>query len=417
MLAIPTNRHDLLAGDIQYHATGVGTDATERMAPLEAGLNLQVSASLSHSTSCHVPLYTKPSAVGLLRDGIAGTPAGHSRAAETATTARTARTAGTAAYHRHTLELRHLRYFQALAEELNFSRAADRVHVVQSALSKQIATLEQELGVRLFYRTSRGVQLTHAGKTLQERINLILPTLDAALDITRLTASGELGRLEIGYIAAAMWTILPPLLREHRRRHPKILFRLHELPMAGEHLDLLLDGSLDAAIVRPIARFRTLAFQPLLREQFLAVLPADHPLTAQDAIDLAALADERFVLMSQTAYPEAHELFQQACLDAGFTPKIFDQGDSPNALYMVACGFGVALAPESIQNCGLPGLVYRPFTHPTPEIDLALAYRKTNRSPTLATFLQTATELTTTGGSSKGSACGGEQVGGRVRSL
>lgn len=294
------------------------------------------------------------------------------------------------------MELRHLRYFQALAEELNFTRAADRVHVVQSALSKQIATLEHELGVRLFYRTSRGVELTHAGKALQERIDRILPTLDAALDITRLTASGELGRLEIGYIAAAMWTVLPPILQEHRRRHPKILFRLHEQLMAGEHLEPLLDGSLDAAIVRPIARFRTLTFQPLLREQFVAVLPPNHPLTAQNAIDLAELADERFVLMSRTAYPEAHNLFQQACLNAGFTPNILDQGDSPNALYMVACGFGVALAPESIQNSGLPGIVYRPFKHPTPEIELALAYRKTNRSTPLATFLQTATELATT---------------------
>jgi DNA-binding transcriptional LysR family regulator len=293
------------------------------------------------------------------------------------------------------VELRHLRYFQALAEELNFSRAADRVHVVQSALSKQIATLEQELGVRLFYRTSRGVQLTQAGKALQERINRILPTLDEALDITRLTASGELGRLEIGYIAAAMWTVLPRLLQEHRRRHPKILFRLHELPMAGEHLDPLLDGSLDAAIVRPIARFRTLTFQPLLREQFIAVLPAEHPLAAEEAIDLAALADERFVLMSQTAYPEAHELFQQACRDAGFTPKIFDQGDSPNALYMVACGFGVALAPASIEASGMPGLAYRPFKHFTPEVELALAHRTTNHSATLATFLQTANEIAT----------------------
>ena len=293
------------------------------------------------------------------------------------------------------MELRHLRYFQALAEELNFSRAADRVHVVQSALSKQIATLEQELGVRLFHRTSRGVELTQAGKELQERINRILPTLNEALDITRLTASGDLGRLEIGYIAAAMWTVLPPLLKAHRRRHPKILFRLHELPMAGERLDPLLDGSLDAAIVRPIARFRTLTFQPLVREQFVAVLPADHPLTAQDAIDLTALADERFVLMSQTAYPEAHELFQQACLDAGFTPKISDQGDSPNALYMVACGFGVALAPASIKASGLPGLAYRPLTQPTPELELALAYRTTNRSTTLAAFLQTAGEIAT----------------------
>jgi DNA-binding transcriptional LysR family regulator len=288
------------------------------------------------------------------------------------------------------VELRHLRYFQALAEELNFSRAADRVHIVQSALSRQIAALEQELNVKLFERTSRGVELTPAGRALKDRIDAILPSLDEALEITRLTASGDLGRLEIGFIAAAMWSVLPPLLREHRRRHPSIAFGLHELPIGGEHLAPLIDGTLDAAIVRPTGLFRTLAFKPLHREQFVAVLPAAHSLAAHDAIDLAQLAHERFILMSRTAYPEAHDLYQQACLAAGFTPEIVDQGDSPNALYMVAVGFGVALAPASIQASGLPGLAFRRFSHPTPELELAIAYRKSRRSDALAELLETA---------------------------
>jgi DNA-binding transcriptional LysR family regulator len=299
----------------------------------------------------------------------------------------------TRTYHRRAVELRHLRYFEALAEELNFTRAADRVHIVQSALSRQIASLEQELGVVLFHRTSRGVELTHAGRALHERIGAILPTLDAALETTRLTASGDLGRLELGYIAAAMWSVLPSILKEHRRRHPKVLFRLHELPMAGEHLAPLLDGSLDAAVVRPIARFRTLAFLPLHREQFVAILPAEHHLAGRDAIDLSELAEERFVLMSPATYPEAHDLFRQACLDAGFTPAIRDQGDSPNALHMVACGFGVALAPASIATSGLPGIAVRPFTHPTPAVELAVAYRRANQSESLALFLQTASDV------------------------
>ena len=291
------------------------------------------------------------------------------------------------------MELRHLRYFQALSEELNFSRAADRVHVVQSALSRQIAALEQELGVRLFDRTSRGVRLTVAGKALKERVDAILPKLDDALEITRLTASGELGRLEIGYIAAAMWSILPPTLREHRLRHPQVLFRIRELPMAGEQLEPLLDGTLDVAFVRPLARFRTLAFEPLFREPLVAALPESHPLAARNAIELAELADEPFVLMSRTAYPEAHDLFAQACLDAGFTPRILDEGDSPNAMRMVALGFGVALAPSSARRSGLPGIAFRPFTHPTPEIELAIAYRRRNPSRTVAALLDTAREV------------------------
>ena len=291
------------------------------------------------------------------------------------------------------MELRHLRYFQALAEELNFSRAADRVHIVQSALSKQIAALEHELGLTLFQRTSRGVELTQAGRALNERLDSILPTLDSALDITRLTASGELGRLEIGFIAAAMWSVLPAILQEHRRRHPNVVFGVHELPMAGEHLDALLDGSLDAAIVRPIARFRTVAFEPLLREQLVAVLPDGHRLSTKDEIDLSELAGERFVLMPRTAYPEAHDLYQEACLRAGFTPTILDQGDSPNALHMVAIGFGVALAPASVIASGLPGITIRPFRHRTPEIELAIAFRKNNHSEPLTALLQTARDL------------------------
>jgi DNA-binding transcriptional LysR family regulator len=272
------------------------------------------------------------------------------------------------------VELRHLRYFEALADELHFGRAAERVHVVQSALSKQIAALEQELGVTLFDRTTRGVELTPAGNVLRERVAKILPDIDDALDVVRMTGSGETGRLEVGYIAAAMWSVLPRILSEHRRRHPKVLFRLRELPMAGEHLELLLDGSLDAAFIRPIARFRALTFQILLQEQFVAALPEGHPQAANERIDLADLADERFILMSKTRYPQAYDMFHQACRESGFTPTILDEGDSPNALYMVAAGFGVAVAPASAGRSGLPGVVFREFSHPTPQFELAIAY-------------------------------------------
>jgi DNA-binding transcriptional LysR family regulator len=190
-----------------------------------------------------------------------------------------------------------------------------------------------------------------------------------------------------------MWSVLPRILKEHRRRHPHVLFGLHELAMAGEQLEPLLDGSLDAVFVRPLARFRTVAFLPLFREQFVAALPLDHRLAASERIDLAELADERFVLMSRTAYPDAHDLFSQACISAGFSPTILDEGDSPNAMYLVAAGLGVALAPASAMRSGLPGIAFRPFTHPTPEVELAVAYRKRNPSKTLAALLETAADV------------------------
>ena len=157
----------------------------------------------------------------------------------------------------------------------------------------------------------------------------------------------------------------------------------------GERLEALLDGSLTVAFIRPVARFRALAFETILREQLVAVLPHDHRLAAAEKVDLAELADERFVLMSKSRYPGAYDVFEQACHSAGFNPLILDEGDSPNAMYIVAAGLGVALAPASAQGSGLPGVVFKPFAHPTPEVELAVAYRKDNRSKSLIAFLET----------------------------
>jgi DNA-binding transcriptional LysR family regulator len=190
-----------------------------------------------------------------------------------------------------------------------------------------------------------------------------------------------------------MWSVLPPILQEHRDRHPNVVFRLHELLMAGEHLDALTDGTLDAALVRPVGRFRNLAFEPLLREQFVAVLPEHHPLATRDVVALGELAEERFVLMPGAVYPEAHELYQRACVDAGFIPTILDQGDAPNALHMVRIGFGVALAPASVESLRLPGITIKPLKDPTPEVELAIAYREDNQSETLRTLLSTARDV------------------------
>jgi LysR family transcriptional regulator, benzoate and cis,cis-muconate-responsive activator of ben and cat genes len=287
------------------------------------------------------------------------------------------------------VELRHLKYFHALAEELHFGRAAERVHIVQPALSRQIAALEQELGLMLFDRTTRGVELTPAGKALHEKVTAILPAIDDAIDVARMTATGDTGRLEIGYIAAAMWSVLPPILQEHRRRFPNVLFRVSELPMAGEHLAPLLDGSLDVAFIRPVAPLRALVFREVIREELVAVLPENHRYAASEAVDLADLADERFMLGSRTLYPGANDQFVQACTAAGFTPLTMDEGDSPNALYLVAAGSAFALAPASTQHSGLPGVVFKPFTHPTPEVVLAVAYRRDDQSQSLAAFLET----------------------------
>lgn len=292
------------------------------------------------------------------------------------------------------MEFRHLRYFEALADELHFGRAAERVRVGQPYFSRQIAALEKELDAQLFARTTRGVTLTPAGEALRERAEEILSALEEAAEVTRMAAAGGVGRLELGYIAAAMWTVLPPILEEHRRRVPDMHFRFHELPVAGEELGSLLDGSLDVAFIRPVAKFRALVFRTVLREPFVAVLPEHHTHAADAEVDLADLAEERFILPSRTQNPDAYDLFEEACRSAGFSPIVLDEGDTPNMLYLVGVGFGVALAPASARGLAIPGVVFRPLTDPLPEIELVVAHRKSDRSSALKAFLEVVEAVT-----------------------
>ena len=147
------------------------------------------------------------------------------------------------------MELRHLRYFVAVAEELHFGRAAQRLHIVQPALSKQIASLEAELGIQLFNRTKRRVTITDAGRALYEEVRVILQRIDRAVETAQMTAAGQVGSLDIGFIGPAMWSVLPKLLAEHHKRVPDVRFRLAELSSAAQ-LASLRDGALDAGFVR-----------------------------------------------------------------------------------------------------------------------------------------------------------------------
>jgi len=237
------------------------------------------------------------------------------------------------------VELRHLRYFVAVAEELHFGRAASRPHIVQPALSKQIIGLERELGIALFDRT-KGVKLTAAGAVFLDEARAVLQRADSAVHAAQATARGELGTLDIGF-------------------------------------------------VRPRAIDDVLVFETVWREQFVLALPDEHPLASAEAIDLADLTDETFITLPRPDAPRLHDLHVATCLSYGFTPKLSDQGNSPAALSMVASGLGVALIPESAQNVGWTGIVFRPLIRPTPEVELTAAYRSDNGSAALRSFLDT----------------------------
>ncbi len=292
------------------------------------------------------------------------------------------------------MELHRLRYFLAVAEELHFGRAAERLHIVQSALSKQVSALERELEVELLDR-SHGVALTPAGRTLRDEARVILLQADRAFALTKAVARGEIGSLSIGFIISAMWCVLPPVLREHRRLNPDLSFHLNELG-SPQQLDLLRDGSLDVGFVRALALDPHLELEPIWREKIVVALADDHPAAANEVVDLAELKDEAFILQARSLGPPGlHEIFTSMCLDAGFTPRL-EEANSTAGLSMVSMGLGVALVPESAQDTAFPGITFRPLTKATPELDLVMAYRPDSASSALRAFIETARRVVPT---------------------
>ena len=287
------------------------------------------------------------------------------------------------------MELRHLRYFVAVAEDLHFGRAAKRLHIVQPALSKQIAALERELGVTLFSRTKHRTAFTPAGEAFFEEALDILRRVDHATRTAKMTESGAVGSLDIGFIAPAMWSVLPGLLREHRRRHPGVRFVLQEMPSEPQ-VRRLKDGELDAAFVSPFGPDELISFTTVWREPFVVGLPERHRLARESVVDLADCADETFVLVSRVRSPGFFDQCLRVCQSHGFSPEVIEEGNSPAARCgMVSAGIGVTVAQECISRASWPGVVFRPLVHSDVQAELGVAFRRSDRSATVASLLQT----------------------------
>ncbi len=292
------------------------------------------------------------------------------------------------------MELRHLRYFVAVAEELHFGRAAQRLHIVQPALSKQIASLEAELGIQLFNRTKRRVTITDAGRALYEEVRVILQRIDRAVETAQMTASGQVGSLDIGFIGPAMWSVLPKLLAGHHKRVPDVRFRLAELSSAAQ-LASLRDGALDAGFVRlPLRDDDQIELTVIHREPFVVTLPERHRAARADAVDLSELAAEPFIFVPRRVEPGFYDRCIALCQSYGFSPNIVEEGTGPTAICgMVATGLGITLSPASILNAPWPGVVFRELDRPGLELELALATRRDEPSAALRGFVQTVDEL------------------------
>jgi LysR family transcriptional regulator, benzoate and cis,cis-muconate-responsive activator of ben and cat genes len=295
------------------------------------------------------------------------------------------------------MELRHLRYFVAVADELHFGRAAARLHISQPPLSQQIQQLETELGFELFVRTSRRVRLTDAGRAFRDEARAILERVGEATAAARRVAEGEAGALAVGFVASATYALLPRLYRRFRERHPDVALTLSELSTA-EQVEALRAGQIQVGLARAPVGDDALAIEPLAEEPLIVALPTRHPLASSRTVALRALAREPFVLFPRQPRPGWIDVVQGACAAAGFRPAVAQEAlELSTAVTLVAAGIGVTLVPASAQALRLAGVAYRPLRAPAPTTRLLALHRADEPRPVVARFLAVAREVIATG--------------------
>jgi DNA-binding transcriptional LysR family regulator len=291
------------------------------------------------------------------------------------------------------MELRHLRYFVAVAEEGSVTRAAERLGIQQPPLSQQIRALETELQAPLLRRKPRGVELTQAGEALFADAQAILRQVDHAVTAARRTARGEAGRIGLGFTSSASFhPIVPQLIRAYRETHPGVALSLEESG-TGELVEALLAERLDAAFVRsPIGPALGIAVHSLLDEAMVAALPAGHALAAGPVarhLPLAALAAETFILYRRPLGPGLYDAIIAACQRAGYSPTIGQEAPRMLAtLSLVAAGLGVTLVPQSMRRLRVHGVAYRPLDGTADLVaPLNLAYRRDESAAAAQRFI------------------------------
>lgn len=285
------------------------------------------------------------------------------------------------------MELRHLRYFVAVAEERHFGRAAERLKIAQPPLSRQIQLLEDELSVRLFDRSRRKVELTAAGATLLEHARRVFDSVELAARETQRAGRGERGRIAIGYPSSLAYSGLAEVLRTFRSKYPDVAITLDGLAPQAQ-IDALKEGRLDVGFVRAPFDEPGLESLPIRREPLVIALPADHSLAARSSrIALEALAEEPFVLFPRSRGPAFFDQLMRLCNDAGFTPRIVQEAQQLDIVSLVAAGFGVSILPASVRHAQRSGVAYRSIVG-NPMTDLRVAWRKDNAAPVVRALVE-----------------------------
>ncbi|PWK89842.1 LysR substrate-binding domain-containing protein [Fulvimonas soli] len=293
-------------------------------------------------------------------------------------------------------DFRQLRYFVAVAEELSFTRAAQRLHISQPPLSQQIQALEQDLGVRLFQRDRRNVALTEPGRVMLEQARQILAKADEARAQVNEAAAGFSGHLKLAYtVSVSFHRALPQTLLRFGQRVPRVRMQLHEMYSEAQ-FDALRSGQIDVGFVRAEPRHgadvRALRLDVIDYEPLLLALPSGHRLAGRDSLELGEVAGESFVIQPRELASNLHDRLLQLAAKADFHPTIRLQAQQINGLIaLVAAGMGLALVPASMRAVQLGGVSYVSLEDPDAYLLLAVASRRDNPSPALAKFLDIVT--------------------------
>ena len=292
------------------------------------------------------------------------------------------------------IELRHLRYFLAVADELHFGRAAERLGMSQPPLSQQIRQLEELVGARLFTRTNRRVTLTDAGKLFLIEAQDILARVDHAIDLAQRAQRGEVGELRIGFTRSTPLSgHIPRAIFAFRQAAPSVQLQLQEMNSLTQ-IDALLDHRLQVGIVRGNVLPDTLVSKRLFRDPLVAVLREDHPVLARlgkknRRLRIEWLAQESFVLFGRSAGAGIHDHVITLCRNAGFTPRVVqDAHEASTIVGLVAAGLGVSILPASCKNIGVTGVAYVPLADPAAMSEIHVVHQRDERSPLVARFVR-----------------------------
>lgn len=289
------------------------------------------------------------------------------------------------------LELRQLRYFVTVADELHFGRAAQRLHMTQPPLSQAIAALEQLLGADLFLRTRRQVELTPAGAALLPEARRLLEQAASMPELVRRAAAGESGRLALSFVTPADYSVLPPLLRDYSAAFPKVELALQEAT-TDVQIDDLLHGRIDAGLLIPPLPDKAQAlldYTSVLEEALVLCAPAGLLPPDGAPVDLRALPHLPLIIFPRKSAPALYDAILSCFHDAGLTPSIGQEAIQMQTIVsLVSAGMGLALVPQSVSNLQRPGVEYRALANPTPLVELGLAWRRENASPVLRGFLE-----------------------------